>query len=44
VFDQEYETFGLLGEPDEVFADFQDPRFVGAGPPRGAWVGARVRW
>jgi iron complex outermembrane receptor protein len=44
VFDEEYETFGLLGEPDEVFEDFEDPRFYGAGPPRGAWVGLRLRF
>jgi outer membrane receptor protein involved in Fe transport len=43
-FDQEYETFGVLGRPGEVFAGFTDPRFVGVGPPRGAWVGARVKW
>ena len=43
-FDEHYETFGLLGEPGEVFQDFSDPRFLGAGPPRGAWVGARVKW
>jgi iron complex outermembrane recepter protein len=43
-FDQDYETFGVLGEPAEVFADFTDPRFLGAGPPRGTWVGARVKW
>ncbi len=43
VFDEEYETFGLLGEPDEVFEDFEDPRFFGAGPPFGAWVGVKVR-
>ena len=41
-FDEDYETFGLLGEPDEVFPDFSDPRFLGAGPPFGAWVGARL--
>ena len=44
VFDKDYETFGLLGEPGEVFEEFTDPRFLGAGPPRGAWVGARVKW
>lgn len=43
VFDEDYETFGLLGEPDEVFADFADPRFLGAGPPLGAWLGVRIR-
>ncbi|MGQ0835729.1 MAG: TonB-dependent receptor [Gammaproteobacteria bacterium] len=41
VLDEEYETFGLLGEPDEVFETFSDPRFFGAGPPRGAWIGIR---
>ncbi len=43
VFDTNYETFGLLGEPDEVFEDFEDPRFYGAGPPRGIWVGVRLK-
>jgi iron complex outermembrane recepter protein len=43
-FQQRYETFGLLGEPDEVFENFRDPRFLGAGPPRGAWVGLRARF
>jgi outer membrane receptor protein involved in Fe transport len=43
VFDTQYETFGLLGEPDEVFGDFEDARFYGAGPPRGIWVGLRLK-
>lgn len=43
VFDQDYETFGLLGEPDEVFEDFDDPRFLGAGPPFGARLGVRIK-
>jgi iron complex outermembrane recepter protein len=38
-----YTNFGLLGEPDEVFPDFEDPRFLGAGAPFGLWVGARAR-
>ena len=42
LFDTEYETFGLLGEPEEVFPEFQDHRFLGAGPPFGAWVGVRA--
>ena len=33
LFDTDYETFGLLGEPDEVFAEFEEPAFYGAGPP-----------
>jgi outer membrane receptor protein involved in Fe transport len=44
VLDEDYETFGLLGEPGEVFEEFADPRFLGAGPPLGVWVGARVKW
>ncbi len=44
VFDTKYETFGLLGEPDEVFEAFEDPRFYGAGPPRGIWAGLRLRF
>jgi iron complex outermembrane recepter protein len=44
VFDEKYATFGVLGQPGEVFAEFTDPRFLGVGPPRGAWVGARVKW
>jgi iron complex outermembrane recepter protein len=44
VFDQDYETFGVLGDPGEVFENFSNPRFLGAGPPLGAWVGARLKW
>jgi iron complex outermembrane recepter protein len=44
VFDQDYETFGVLGDPSEVFPNFDNPRFLGAGPPLGAWVGARLKW
>jgi len=44
LFDAEYETFGLLGEPGEILGPaFDDPRFLGPGPERGAWVGVRVR-
>jgi iron complex outermembrane recepter protein len=43
VFDSDYETFGLFGEPDEVLGDeFDDPRFVSPGAPRAAWIGIRV--
>jgi iron complex outermembrane recepter protein len=44
VLDQDYETFGVLGDPSAVFEDFTNPRFLGAGPPRGGWVGARLKW
>jgi outer membrane receptor protein involved in Fe transport len=43
VFDEDFETFGLLGEPDEVFENFADPRFLGAGPPLGAWLGFKLQ-
>jgi iron complex outermembrane recepter protein len=42
LLNRKYETFGLLGEPDEVFEDFEEPEFYGAGPPRGIWVGVRL--
>jgi outer membrane receptor protein involved in Fe transport len=43
VFDQEYATFGVLGDPTEVFPDFDDKRFVTPGQPRTLelWLGAR---
>jgi outer membrane receptor protein involved in Fe transport len=44
LFDEKYETFGVLGDPGEVFPQFTDPRFLGVGPPRGAWIGARLKW
>lgn len=45
VFDSEYETFGLYGEADEApgFGAFTDTRFYGAGAPRGAWVGVKLK-
>ncbi|MBA2408789.1 MAG: TonB-dependent receptor [Gammaproteobacteria bacterium] len=44
VFDEDYETFGAVGEePGEVLLnDFDDPRFFGPGAPRGGWVGLRA--
>ena len=43
LFDSEYETFGLYGEPDEAPGfDFENPRFVGVGAPRAGWVGIKV--
>lgn len=42
LLDRRYESFGALGEPDEVFPDYSDPRFLGPGAPRGAWLGARL--
>jgi iron complex outermembrane receptor protein len=42
LFDSEYENFGLLGEdPGDVIDVLRDrrPRFLGAGAPRGVWLG-----
>ncbi|MDA0804259.1 MAG: TonB-dependent receptor [Proteobacteria bacterium] len=49
LLDRDYDTFGLLGEePSEVnvplIADMTIPRFLGAGQPRAAFVGLRVRF
>ncbi len=43
LFDADYETFGLLGDSEEVLGpEFDDPRFLSPGAPIGAWVGARI--
>jgi outer membrane receptor protein involved in Fe transport len=50
LFDEDYATFGLYGEPDEAPGfgaepggrDYDDPRFVGAGAPRAGWVGVKI--
>ena len=40
IFNAEYETFGLLGEADEVLGDdYDDPRYLSPGAPRAAWFG-----
>ena len=52
LFDTDYETFGILGEPDEVFDGsspgfspaMDDPRFLGAGAPIGGWFGVRINF
>jgi iron complex outermembrane recepter protein len=41
----EYETFGLLGEADDVLGDeYDDSRFVSPGAPRAAWLGVRLKF
>jgi len=42
VFDRQYDTFGILGDPTPVFSDYTDPRFLGVGSPRAGWVGVKV--
>ncbi|MEX0951531.1 MAG: TonB-dependent receptor [Gammaproteobacteria bacterium] len=45
LFDKDFESFGLLGEPDEIpgFDSFNDNRFVGVGAPISGFVGIRVK-
>jgi len=45
LFDTDYETFGLLGEPDEIpgFETFDDPRFLGPGAPISGFIGIRIQ-
>ncbi|MEZ5444743.1 MAG: TonB-dependent receptor [Gammaproteobacteria bacterium] len=42
LFDTDYETFGLLGEANEVFPNFTDNRFFGPGAPIGGWFGIKI--
>ena len=44
LFDKEYSSFGLYGEPDEApgLDNLTDARFVGAGSPRAGWIGIKV--
>jgi outer membrane receptor protein involved in Fe transport len=45
LLDEEYETFGVFGEADEVLGDeFEEPFFVGPGAPLAAWIGVRVEF
>ena len=44
VTDAEYETFGALGEPDEVLGDdFENPRFLSPAEPRAFRASLRLR-
>jgi outer membrane receptor protein involved in Fe transport len=44
VFDEEYATFGILGDPELIDAELTDPRFFSPGEPRGLWAGVEVRF
>jgi iron complex outermembrane receptor protein len=45
VFDEEYETFGLFGEAEQVLGEgFEDNRFLSPAAPRAAWIGVRIRF
>lgn len=39
LFDQRFETFGVLANPAEVLPGATDPRFLGPGAPFGIWAG-----
>ena len=42
--DERYATFGVLGDAGGVLGPgFDDPRFLGPGAPRAAWIGVRVQ-
>lgn len=38
LFDRRYTSFGVLGDPSSVFPGMTDPRFLGPGAPRAAWL------
>jgi outer membrane receptor protein involved in Fe transport len=43
IFDNNYNSFGAFGEPDQVLgAAFDNPRFVSPGAPRAGWIGVRI--
>ncbi len=43
VFDADYDTFGSLGDPSNVFPELTDPRFLSPGAPIGGWAGVRLK-
>ena len=46
IFDEEYERFGLYGEPDEVIEDLENesPRFLSPAAPRSLALGIKYSW
>ncbi len=44
LFDNEFESFGLYGEPDEApgLDTLSNERFVGVGAPRAGWIGINI--
>jgi iron complex outermembrane receptor protein len=42
IFDTHYNTFGVYGQADEVFPQFDNNRFVSPGAPRAGWIGVRL--
>jgi hypothetical protein len=44
LFDASYGSFGVLGDASPVLPGFSDPRFIGPGAPRAAWLGVDVNY
>jgi len=43
LLDKAYETFGVLGDAEDVLGDeFDEARFLTPAAPRGAWIGIRI--
>ena len=43
VLDERYETFGVFGDATQVLGPgYANPRFLGPGAPRAAWIGVRA--
>ena len=43
VFDNDYETFGVLGDSADVLGGaFDDNRFLSPAAPRATWIGIRI--
>ncbi|MDH5674953.1 MAG: TonB-dependent receptor [Myxococcales bacterium] len=42
LFNTEYQTFGILGDGQEVLDYADDPRFQGPAPPFGLWAGVEL--
>jgi outer membrane receptor protein involved in Fe transport len=43
LLDKAYETFGVLGDAEDVLGDeYDDARFLTPAAPRGAWIGFRI--
>lgn len=42
IFDKDYNSFGVYGQVNEVFPQFDNNRFVSPGAPRAGWIGVRL--
>jgi iron complex outermembrane receptor protein len=44
ILDRRYKTFGIYGDPTDVFPTYTDDRFYTPGQPFGFWGGIRIRF